>query len=172
MLKKNIKKELEVLEGKYPNLLRLEILEILNSSKSIEEAKKRLEEENSLKYLIAYKGYIESKDLDYNYFKSYIGKGDFTLLKKEFIDSKIKEILGEEYLDFNIVGLINRLEEYFKKGIYSLRSLPKDLLKDSIDTINSYNKANNLDTIDINNLGESRIEGIIDLIEELDLILN
>ena len=92
MLKESIKKELEVLEGKYPNLLRLEILEILNSSKSIEEAKERLEEENSIKYLIAYKKYIESYSLNYNYFKSYIGKGDFTLVKEDFIDSKIKEI--------------------------------------------------------------------------------
>ena len=92
MLKESIKKELEVLEGKYPNLLRLEILEILNSSKSIEEARERLEEENSIKYLIAYKKYIESYSLDYNYFKSYIGKGDFTLVKEDFIESKIKEI--------------------------------------------------------------------------------
>lgn len=92
MLKESIKKELEVLEGKYPNLLVLEILEILNSSKSIEEAKERLEEENSIKYLIAYKKYIESYSLDYNYFKSYIGKGDFTLVKEDFIESKIKEI--------------------------------------------------------------------------------
>lgn len=92
MLKKSIKRELEVLEEKYPNLLRLEILEILNSSKSIEEAKRRLEEENSIKYLIAYKGYIEGNNLDYNYFKSYIGKGDFNLLKEDFIESKIKEI--------------------------------------------------------------------------------
>ena len=93
MLKNSIKKELEVLEVKYPNLLVLEILEILNSSKSIEEAKERLEEENSIKYLIAYKKYIENKGLDYNYFKSYIGKGDFTLLKKEFIDSKIGDLI-------------------------------------------------------------------------------
>ena len=92
MLKESIKKELEVLEEKYPNLLVLEILEILNSSKSIEEAKERLEEENSIKYLIAYKKYIESYSLDYNYFKSYIGKGDFTLVKEDFIESKIKEI--------------------------------------------------------------------------------
>ena len=95
MLKESIKKELEVLEEKYPNLLVLEILEILNSSKSIEEAKERLEEENSIKYLIAYKKYIESYSLDYNYFKSYIGKGDFTLLKESFIDSKIKELKGD-----------------------------------------------------------------------------
>lgn len=92
MLKESIKKELEVLGGKYPNLLRLEILEILNSSKSIEEARERLEEENSIKYLIAYKKYIEGNNLDYNYFKSYIGKGDFTLVKEDFIESKIKEI--------------------------------------------------------------------------------
>lgn len=92
MLKKSIIRELEVLEEKYPNLLRLEILEILNSSKSIEEAKRRLEEENSIKYLIAYKKYIESNNLDYNYFKSYISKGDFTLVKEDFIESKIKEI--------------------------------------------------------------------------------
>ncbi len=94
MLKKNIKKELEVLEEKYPNLLVLEILEILNSSKSIKEAKRRLEEENSIRYLIAYKKYIESNNLDYNYFKSYIDKGDFSLLKESFIDSKIKELRG------------------------------------------------------------------------------
>lgn len=95
MLKESIKKELEILEEKYPNLLRLEILEILNSSKSIEEAKRRLEEENSIKYLIAYKKYIEGNNLDYNYFKSYIGKGDFTLVKESFIESKIKEIKGD-----------------------------------------------------------------------------
>ena len=94
MLKNSIKKELEVLEKKYPNLLVLEILEILNSSKSIEESKRRLEEKNNIKYLIAYKKYIESNNLDYNYFKSYIGKGDFTLLKEDFIDFKIKELKG------------------------------------------------------------------------------
>ena len=94
MLKNSIKRELEVLEEKYPNLLILEILEILNSSKSIEEAKRRLEEENSIKYLIAYKKYIESNNLDYGYFKSYIGKGDFSLLKEDFIESKIKELKG------------------------------------------------------------------------------
>ena len=94
MLKNSIKRELEVLEEKYPNLLVLEILEILNSSKSIEEAKRRLEEENNIKYLIAYKKYIESNNLDYNYFKSYIGKGDFSLLKEDFIESKIKELKG------------------------------------------------------------------------------
>ena len=94
MLKKNIIRELEVLENKYPNLLLLEILEILNSSKSIEETKRRLEEENNIKYLIAYKKYIESNNLDYNYFKSYIGKGDFNLLKESFIDFKIEELKG------------------------------------------------------------------------------
>ena len=94
MLKNSIKRELEVLEEKYPNLLVLEILEILTSSKSIKEAKERLEEENNIKYLIAYKKYIESNNLDYNYFKSYIGKGDFTLLKEDFIESKIKELKG------------------------------------------------------------------------------
>ena len=94
MLKNNIKKELEVLEKKYPNLLVLEILEILNSSDSIEETKRRLEEKNNIKYLIAYKKYIESNNLDYNYFKSFIGKGDFTLVKEDFIESKIKELKG------------------------------------------------------------------------------
>lgn len=94
MLKNSIKKELEALGDKYPNLLNLEILEILNSSKSMEEAKRRLEEENSIKYLIAYKKYIEGRGLDYNYFKSYIGKGDFTLIREVFIDSKIEELKG------------------------------------------------------------------------------
>ena len=94
MLKNNIKKELEVLEKKYPNLLVLEILEILNSSDSIEETKRRLEEKNNIKYLIAYKKYIESNNLDYNYFKSFIGKGDFILVKEDFIESKIKELKG------------------------------------------------------------------------------